>query len=169
MNLALDEARKAIPTPTAFCVGCVVAVRVETDDAPIILATGYSRELPGNTHAEANALTKALSLTPDQLLRLSPSLAGRTINDLLPAVDVYTTLEPCSVRTSGLSPCVDALVKAGIRRCYIGASEPPDFVNCQGAALLKSSGVEIVWLQGFEQESLAVARGKRSAPVEHDM
>ncbi|KAG9083578.1 hypothetical protein FRC07_013888, partial [Ceratobasidium sp. 392] len=62
MRLALEEAAKCEPTPTAFCVGCVITVPASnTKDTTThkILSVGYSRELPGNTHAEANALAKA--------------------------------------------------------------------------------------------------------------
>jgi pyrimidine deaminase RibD-like protein len=61
MKVALDEAEKCIPTPTAFCVGCVIVVPIRSAtgvEEKVILSTGYSRELVGNTHAEANALAK---------------------------------------------------------------------------------------------------------------
>lgn len=78
--------------------------------------------------------------------------------DILANTDVYTTLEPCSVRTSGLSPCADALIAANVRRCYIGVGEPDDFVTCEGARKLKDAGIEVVWLKGFEKECLEAAR-----------
>lgn len=71
---------------------------------------------------------------------------------------VYTTMEPCSVRTSGLAPCANALVDAKIKRCFIGVGEPDDFVQCEGAQRLKDAGIEVVWLAGLEAECLEVAR-----------
>jgi len=62
------------------------------------------------------------------------------------------------VRLSGLSPCADALVSAGIRRCFIGVGEPSDFVICEGAEKLKAAGIEVIWLKGLELECLEVAR-----------
>lgn len=130
----------------------------------LILATGYSRELEGNTHAEANALAKARSLTPTQLaqiLSLDPNTNTQsipTIDALLAQSHVYTTLEPCSVRLSGLAPCADALIDAKIAKCIIGVGEPTDFVRCEGADKLSTAGVEVIWLKGLERECLDVAR-----------
>ncbi|KAJ7046856.1 cytidine deaminase-like protein [Mycena alexandri] len=159
LHLALEEARKCEPSPTAFCVGCVLAVAWPDDTAePTVVATGYSRELPGNTHAEANALAKLKALTPPEIQSLFPGPNPPLIDQILPRLDVYTTLEPCSVRTSGLSPCADALIAAGVRRCFIGAGEPADFVKCEGAQKLKDVGIEVVWMAGLEEECLEVAR-----------
>ncbi|KAI0067940.1 hypothetical protein BV25DRAFT_1905072 [Artomyces pyxidatus] len=160
MRLALDEAAKCEPTPTAFCVGCALVVRYPSAGSPVILSTGYSRELPGNTHAEANALAKARKLSTRDLAALfpPPTYPKLTLDDLLHHTDVYTTLEPCSVRTSGLAPCADALVDAHVQRCFIGVGEPDDFVNCEGAQKLKDAGCEVVWVKGLEQECLTAAR-----------
>jgi pyrimidine deaminase RibD-like protein len=160
---ALTEAAKCTPTPTAFCVGCVLVARYPSNaEQPVVLARGYSRELAGNTHAEANALTKARSLSPEQLSEQFPSLtSGTTIDDVLKHTDVYTTLEPCSVRTSGLTPCADTLVASKVPRCFIGVGEPDDFVQCEGAQKLKEAGCRVVWVKGLEEECLAAARRGR--------
>jgi pyrimidine deaminase RibD-like protein len=195
MREALDEARKCTPVPTAFCVGCIIVIpadetnvlKAENEDnrsAPtfspaisirskgLVFATGYSRELPGNTHAEANALSKARQLTSlPSTLSVPPLSSGadaevnpqplseQDISDLLAQSSIYTTLEPCSVRTSGRAPCVNAILDAKIKKCYIGAPEPPDFVTCEGAKILRDAGVEIVWVKGLGEECLSVARG----------
>ncbi|KAG6900842.1 hypothetical protein C0993_009960 [Termitomyces sp. T159_Od127] len=159
LRLALLEAEKCISTTTAFCVGCVLVARWPDDcSTPVVLATGYSRELPGNTHAEANALAKAQKLSGDELSALFPSLPSVDFESVLAHVDVYTTLEPCSVRTSGLAPCADALIEAKIKRCFIGVGEPNDFVNCEGAMKLKNAGIEVVWIDGLKEECLRAAR-----------
>lgn len=160
MRLALSEAAKCIPTPTAFCVGCVITTRPPQSTSSVIISTGHSRELLGNTHAEANALSKAHTLSFDQLRALFPTLDSSEldIDTILSQSDVYTTLEPCSIRTSGLAPCAAALIGAKVRRCFIGAAEPLDFVECEGARKLKEAGVEVVWLGGLEEECLAAAR-----------
>jgi pyrimidine deaminase RibD-like protein len=160
LRKALSEAAKCIPTPTAFCVGCVLVARYP-EQQPVLLATGYSRELPGNTHAEANALAKARNLSPAQLAELFPTGANNNepgIDDVLAHTDVYTTLEPCSVRTSGLAPCAVALVAARVSRCFIGVGEPGDFVQCEGARMLRAAGCQVVWLKGLEKECLEAAR-----------
>ncbi|KAG5342802.1 hypothetical protein C0989_008752 [Termitomyces sp. Mn162] len=159
LRLALLEAEKCIPTPTAFCVGCLLVARWPDDSSsPVILATGHSRELPGNTHAEANALAKVQKLSVDELSALFPSPLSIDLVSVLAYVDVYTTLEPCSVRTSGLAPCVDALIKAKVKRCFIGVGEPDDFVDCEGARKLEDAGIEVVWIDGLEEECLRAAR-----------
>ncbi|KIM31920.1 hypothetical protein M408DRAFT_14953 [Serendipita vermifera MAFF 305830] len=175
MHQALSEARKCTHVPTAFCVGCIIVVPVASDavngptsvDNAIVLATGYSRELPGNTHAEANALHKARqleslppALAPFQNGTNQPPVAPSSISNLLAQASIYTTLEPCSIRTSGLAPCANAILEAGIRKCYIGAPEPLDFVTCEGAKILKEAGVEVNWVKGLEEECLSVARGE---------
>ncbi|KAJ6596966.1 cytidine deaminase-like protein [Mycena vulgaris] len=162
MRRALIEAANCPPSPTAFCVGCVLTVSWPTNDSePTIVSTGYSRELPGNTHAEANALAKLRSLSAAQIQALFPDCTPPHMDEILPRLDVYTTMEPCSVRTSGLAPCASALITAGVRRCFIGVQEPPDFVHCEGAQQLKDAGIEVVWLEGFGEECLRAARRGR--------
>lgn len=160
MREALLEARKCEPKPGAFCVGCVLVSKIGEDSPLRVLARGYSRELQGNTHAEANALAKARSLTKEQLCDLFPGVHDDLLNisDILKHTDVYTTMEPCSVRTSGLAPCADALIEATVRSCIIGVGEPDDFVHCEGAHKLMDAGISVVWLKGLEKECLDVAR-----------
>jgi pyrimidine deaminase RibD-like protein len=158
MQLALKEAQKCVPTPTAFCVGCVIVAPSPTLKEDIIISTGFSRELPGNTHAEANALTKARLLRGDVLAEILHAESPASVEDVLATADVYTTLEPCSVRTSGLAPCADALIATRIRRCFIGVGEPDDFVNCEGARKLHDAGIEVIWLADLEKECLEEAR-----------
>ena len=43
LKLALEEAQKCTPSPTAFCVGAVITVTYPPEANPIVLATGYSR------------------------------------------------------------------------------------------------------------------------------
>ena len=161
MQKALEEALSdnCVPLQTAFCVGCVLVARWP-GIKPLTLATGYSRELPGNTHAEANALSKAFSLSRSHLTALfslvSPPISS--IEEVMPYTDVYTTLEPCSVRTSGLPACADALIKARVKRCIIGVGEPDDFVQCEGAQKLKDAGIDVLWLKGLEKQCLDAAR-----------
>nr|GAT53226.1 diaminohydroxyphosphoribosylamino-pyrimidine deaminase [Mycena chlorophos] len=159
MVAALEEARKCKPVPSAFCVGCVLAIRWPNHDSqPTIVSTGYSRELEGNTHAEANALAKLVDLDPSRIAQLFPGPNPPQLSDVLSHLDAYTTMEPCSIRTSGLAPCADALIAANVRRCYIGTGEPDDFVKCEGAKRLQDAGVELVWLDGLQEECLRVAR-----------
>jgi pyrimidine deaminase RibD-like protein len=170
LRLALHEARKCSPTPTAFCVGCVVTAPWPLD-GPIstsrVFSTGFSRELEGNTHAEANALAKMKAMDRSQIAQLLPDGAilndGFTVDVVLRHASVYTTLEPCSVRTSGLPPCADALISAQIKRCFIGVREPDDFVICEGTKKLRDAGIEVIYIDDLESECLQVARRGHTA------
>lgn len=164
MRLALSQAEKCSPAPSAFSVGCVIVCRWPYDSSSsVVVSNGYSREIDGNTHAEANAMTKARQLTPQELSKLFqlPTSEVISIHDVLHNADVYTTMEPCSVRLSGLPPCADALIEAGIRRCFIGVGEPDDFVKCEGASKLKDANIQVIWLKGLEKECLEIARRGR--------
>ncbi|TIA81394.1 hypothetical protein E3P98_02074 [Wallemia ichthyophaga] len=122
ISLALAEAAKCPVVSGAFSVGCVLVHNHS------VISTGFSRELQGNTHAEANAIDK---------------LEDRSI---LPHVDLYTTLEPCTVRTSGLHPCTATIIQKGIKRVFIGASEPPDFVVCEGVNQLRQAAIDVIFV-----------------------
>ncbi|GJJ12273.1 hypothetical protein Clacol_006514 [Clathrus columnatus] len=155
---AMEAACKCEALPGAFSVGCVIVTHwPELHSPPIKLSTGYSRELPGNTHAEANALSKVDALSTADLMEVFGQQPPST-KDILKNADVYTTMEPCSVRTSGLSPCANALIEANVRRCFIGVKEPTDFVVCEGAKKMADIGIEIIWLEEVADECLAIAR-----------
>ena len=161
-----------------------------------VLSTGYSRELEGNTHAEKNAIDKALGLvgslsaskaTIPQLPQPPPGESGSggysggsgygyggtgqtqdtaenaaTEEPQIIGIDLYTTLEPCANRTSGLKSCAQTILDLNaataapstansnltlrINRVFIGAAEPPDFVVGEGAKVLSEGGVDLVWL-----------------------
>ncbi|TKY89040.1 hypothetical protein EX895_001571 [Sporisorium graminicola] len=169
MLTALREADKSPPTDAAFCVGCVICTTSdETTRSPSsqILATGFSRELPGNTHAEQCALDK---LSSDYKSTQGRARIAPTLN-----LDLYTTMEPCSERLSGNLPCVQRILQFNeqndvyvlppsflpsslsnerqsssigfrlrIRRVFQGVTEPDDFVNCQSQNILRDSHIEV--------------------------
>ncbi|KAJ3018417.1 DRAP deaminase [Thoreauomyces humboldtii] len=133
MRLAIAEAHRCIPVPTGYNVGAVLVDASGTT----ILAKGFSRELPGNTHAEECCLIKL------------PFLAFAR------GATMYTTMEPCSERNSGNRPCADRLLEAGIGRVVMGVREPAHFVaQCKGVELLRAAGVKVDHLGGFEEECL---------------
>ncbi|KAK9332137.1 cytidine deaminase-like protein [Lipomyces starkeyi] len=147
MALALEEAKKCVPTPTAFCVGAVIVLPKgapgNTTDKDIIISTGYSRELPGNTHAEQCSLDK---------------LADNTRPPPKSAV-IYTTMEPCSERLSGNVPCVDRIIDSGIfKSVKVGVIEPDTFIkNNVGKRKLDAAGIQYVLVSGLEKECFEVA------------
>ncbi|MGB6985886.1 MAG: deaminase [Candidatus Aquilonibacter sp.] len=121
---AIELSRNAPPSQQAFSVGSVIARRDGS-----ILTTGYSRERGGHSHAEHIAIEKAAALKLD-----------------LHDATLYTSLEPCSVRKSGLRACVTRIVEAGIRRVVFAMREPPVFVEGHGADVLADAGIEVVEL-----------------------
>jgi pyrimidine deaminase RibD-like protein len=135
MQLALLEAQKCVATPTAFCVGAVI---VSSSTPPRVLSTGYSRELPGNTHAEQCAIDKLISSHADPVQAAA----------LLEGASIYTTMEPCSVRLSGNVPCVERVMGARFGMVYMGVEEPSDFVECEGTRKLKESGAGVWVVEG---------------------
>ena len=126
MRVAIELAWQCTPSPTAFSVGAVI-VAAGGDE----ISRGFSRE-GGDplAHAEESALGK---LTADD-----PRLAGATI---------YSTLEPCSQRTSRPRTCTQLIIAAGLRRVVIGWREPALFVaDCQGYEQLAEAGLEVAEL-----------------------
>src|SRR5271167_1299278 len=117
MELAVELAWLAPPSPAAYSVGAVI---VGADGAE--LSRGFSREGgDSHAHAEEAALGK---LGPGD-----PRLAGATI---------YSTLEPCSQRKSRPRSCTELIIAAGLRRVVIAWREPSLFVAaCQGYELLE--------------------------------
>ncbi|KAK9446700.1 cytidine deaminase-like protein [Limtongia smithiae] len=151
MRLALVQAEKCIGTPTAYCVGAVIVLPRgrggNTLDQDVVLSTGYSRELPGNTHAEECALKK-LSAT-----------AGSIPVPQRRSCVLYTTMEPCSERLSGNTPCVDRVLASdifGVVKC--GVVEPDTFIkNNTGRERLAAAGIEYQHVSGLEAACMAAA------------
>lgn len=140
MQLAIEQAKKCVPIASAYCVGAVI---VDTDTDTVI-STGYTRECPGNTHAEQNALSKYYEHHAE-----------------LPQGSViYTTMEPCSLRLSGNLPCADniANTKGKIVACFVGVQEPAKFVKKNiGYQKLIENGIETFHIAGYEEEILDIA------------
>jgi pyrimidine deaminase RibD-like protein len=138
MRLAVSLAWRCPPSETAFSVGAVVV-----DAAGAELSRGFSRE-GGDplVHAEEAALGK---ISPGD-----PRLAGAT---------VFSTLEPCSQRSSRPRTCTELIIAAGLRRVVIAWREPALFVaNCQGVELLTRAGITVTELAEFAADAAAPNR-----------
>lgn len=152
MRLALEEAKKSPPKPSNYCVGAVLVDEANGE----ALATGYTLELAGNTHAEQCALQKYAQ---------AHGLPEERVGEVLPAQTViYTTMEPCTLRLSGNLPCVDRIIRTRvdaeprIKKVYLGVKEPEKFVGeNKGRAKLEGAGIECTHVPGFEEEILKVA------------
>lgn len=138
MRVAVALARECPPSQTAFSVGAVI---VGADGAEVSRA--FSRE-GGDpaVHAEEAALRK--------LADGDPRLAGAT---------VYSTLEPCTRRTSRPRTCTDLIIAAGVGRVVIAWREPALFVaDCQGVELLSAAGITVTELPEFAADAAAPNR-----------
>ncbi|KAH0847198.1 hypothetical protein AYO21_02587 [Fonsecaea monophora] len=202
---ALSLARRSPPKPTNFRVGCVIVAfdrkrggagedEEKEREKGQVLATGYTLELEGNTHAEQNALAKlarehgiSLSLeTPSETPSSLEYLAelGREVLTPEKNVYLYTTLEPCGKRLSGNIPCVQRIIATrtrtppppgstgdstsggGIRKVIFGAREPGTFVQDSASLkILDAAGVPWEYVPGLEEEILRVAKEGHSNQV----
>lgn len=145
MVQALRLANRCEETKAAFSVGCVIT----SSRSGEVIATGYSRQEPGNTHAEEVALNAIITKSDVS------SSSSRTLD-----LDLYTTMEPCSERLSKKSPCVQRIIEFNganyaqsgkvmkIRRIYQGVQEPEDFVKCAGTKVLEEEGLQVIAVQG---------------------
>ena len=159
IKLALEQARLSPPINTKFCVGAIL-VDAESN---AILSTGYSWELPegtlgerGSTHAEQCCFLKVAQ---------QHKLLEERIHEVLPPNTVlYTTMEPCNLRLSGNTTCVNRILrlKGAIKSVYVGIKEPDVFVGeNKGAGIdrLRDAGVEVLFLEGMEDRILEVSLG----------
>ena len=148
MRQALELARKSPPKPTNYRVGALL-VDTKTDT---VLATGYTLECEGNTHAEQSCFIK---------LAEAHKVAEDALGDVLPEGTVlYATVEPCFKRLSGNLPCVERIIRLGnaIKTVYVGVKEPEKFVGENtGRKQLEDAGIEVVLVEGMEKEILEVA------------
>ncbi len=117
MWAALAEARRGLghvsPNPA---VGAILVQRGR------ITASGYHRA-SGLPHAEIECLAAA----PGSSLR---------------SATLYVTLEPCST-TGRTPPCTEAIVRAGVSRVVIGATDPNPLHGGRGIDELRAAGIEV--------------------------
>lgn len=92
--------------------------------------SGYSRETWELNHAEEEALYKAISAWA--------SLLGATM---------YSSLEPCSIRSSKPFSCSQIIIEHWFKKVVFGEYEWIEFVeNCTGAEDMKLSGIEVLYI-----------------------
>ena len=87
-----------------------------------VIGRGYHKFF-GGSHAEVYALEEA-----------GKEAEGATI---------YVTLEPCS-HYGKTPPCAKKIIDMGIKKCFIGSSDPNPKVAGKGVAMLKEAGIEVV-------------------------
>ena len=117
MRMAIELAKKGAGAvnPNPM-VGAVVVKNGE------VIGRGYHKFF-GGPHAEVYALEEA-----------GKEAEGATI---------YVTLEPCS-HYGKTPPCAKKIIDMGIKKCFIGSSDPNPKVAGKGVAMLKEAGIEVV-------------------------
>ncbi|KAG9251478.1 cytidine and deoxycytidylate deaminase [Emericellopsis atlantica] len=148
MAKCLELARKSPPKPTNFRVGAMI---IRESDLSTI-AQGYTLELPGNTHAEQCCFIKLAEQHSTTEEGLAKAITGPHA--------LYTTVEPCFKRLSGNLPCVERVIRQSswIKTVYVGVQEPETFVGQNpGRKMLEDAGIQVVLVDGLEDEILAVA------------
>ena len=116
LGVAKESLVRTAPNPR---VGC--AIYSQSGD---LIAEGITAP-PGGPHAEIQAIRAAREMGHD-----------------LRGTSVYVTLEPCA-HTGRTGPCADALIEAGVREVFVGASDPNPLVGGLGIVRLKEAGVRV--------------------------
>jgi diaminohydroxyphosphoribosylaminopyrimidine deaminase / 5-amino-6-(5-phosphoribosylamino)uracil reductase len=119
MRLALRLARKGAGNTSPNPI--VGAVLVKTSQ---VIGRGWHRRA-GEPHAEIEALRDAENK--------GHSPTGATL---------YVTLEPCSTR-GRTGPCTEAIIRAGISRVLVGATDPNPLHKGGGFKLLRDAGIRV--------------------------
>ncbi|MBI5875368.1 MAG: bifunctional diaminohydroxyphosphoribosylaminopyrimidine deaminase/5-amino-6-(5-phosphoribosylamino)uracil reductase RibD [Deltaproteobacteria bacterium] len=114
MGIALTLAKRGIgKTSPNPAVGAVIVKSAK------IIGSGYHKKA-GLAHAELNALKQA----------------GANAKN----ADMYVTLEPCN-HFGKTPPCTDAVIKAGIKKVFIGMKDPNPLVAGKGIRRLRDAGI----------------------------
>ena len=119
MHAALLLARRGMgftsPNPM---VGAVIVKKGE------IIGSGYHKRY-GDLHAERCAFADCEAKGID-----------------CKGADMYVTLEPCC-HHGKQPPCTDAVIAHGIKRVFIGSSDPNPLVAGKGTQILRDNGIEV--------------------------
>ena len=135
MRVALGEARKGLgktsPNPA---VGAVLVIKNE------VIARGHHRQA-GGPHAEVECLRQ-----------INRADAARST--------MYLTLEPCST-VGRTPPCTSEIIRAGVKRVVIGATDVNPLHDGRGITELRAAGIDVdVGVLGDECTTLNEAFNK---------
>lgn len=132
---AIAESEKCPICQSCYRVGAVIITASGARFA------GYTHESSATHHAEQEAVLKAE--------RAGADLRGATI---------YTSMEPCSKRSSEPESCTQLILRHGFARVVFACYEPDCFVACEGAYTLRTHGVEVKVYPDLKEEVLRVNR-----------
>ena len=127
LTKAIALSRQCTPSHGAFSVGAIIIG--ENDD---LISTGFSRETEPTIHAEEIAIARATA-------------SGKSLKN----ASIYTSLEPCSMRLSGKTPCMHHILAAGLNRVVFALSEPTTFVHCTAQEDLEAKGITVIHIESL--------------------
>jgi riboflavin-specific deaminase-like protein len=134
LRQAIELSWRCPPSQTAYSVGAIIVAADGT-----VLATGFSRETGPHDHAEEVALAK-----------MPPG------DSRLPMATLYSSLEPCGVRSSRPCPCSQLIIAAGLRRVVYAWREPPLLAAGGGGQQLRAAGVIVIEVPELAPEARRV-------------
>lgn len=118
MKLALEFAKKGLGRVSPNpAVGAILVKEGQ------IVGKGYHQKA-GTPHAEINAIRDADIRAKESTL--------------------YVNLEPCT-HYGKTPPCVNSIIRAGIKRVVIGMIDPNPLVAGKGVQILQDSGIEVIY------------------------
>ena len=120
LDEAVREGFRCTPCASCYRVGAVIVL----PDGRTF--RGYTHETSPTHHAEQEAVAKALAA--------GANLHGATI---------YSSMEPCSQRSSEPESCTQLILRCGFARVVFACYEPDRFVHCQGARTLREARIDV--------------------------
>jgi 5-amino-6-(5-phosphoribosylamino)uracil reductase len=126
MSRALELSRQSTAEDCRYRVGAMIVTDGGTEYG------GFTGETDPANHAEEEAIAKAVA-------------AGENLCE----ATIYSTIEPCSHRSSKPESCSALIIRHGFRRVVFALREPDCFVCCEGARLLREAGIEVVEIPTF--------------------
>lgn len=110
-----------------------------------VIATGGTGPC-GSCHAEIEAL----------------SAAGGASS----GAEMYVSLEPCS-HFGRTPPCIEAIIRAGIRRVHVPLLDPNPLVSGRGVAGLRAAGIDVVLMEDMAGQAGDLIRPFRKHILRH--
>ena len=117
MGMALTLAKKGLGTTSPNPMVGALVVKGQR-----IVGKGYHKK-PGEAHAEIIALEQA-----------GEQARGATL---------FVSLEPCCHTEKRTPPCVDALIKAGLKKVIVAMFDPNQQVNGKGVEALRKADIDV--------------------------
>jgi 5-amino-6-(5-phosphoribosylamino)uracil reductase len=138
---AVSDSQQSEPTEKRYRVGAVLVTACGAE------FEGYTGETAPDNHAEEEVVSKALASGVD--------LKGATI---------YSTMEPCTRRSSKPESCTDLIIRHGMKKVVFALREPDRFVRCDGVRRLVDAGIEVVEMAAYAPDVIRINSHVLSRP-----